>query len=144
MSEPVATPITAKQAEAAKPPQPTPKQDGYTQVPTEVEPPYSEYKKKNGKPYSVDYFELGRYWDHGELYNKEIDSIESYISHQVEIGEINNTLDSVKKAMKKIEKMINLDKEDRKASRVGRVAAYMEFLIKADGIKRDAAKYGMS
>jgi len=40
--------------------------------------------------------------------------------------------------------MINISPEDRKASRVGRVAAYMEFLIKADGIKRDSAKYGMS
>ena len=141
MNEPVATPIT--ESPKGSEPKAT-KMDGITQTPTEVEPPYSEYKTKNGKPYAVDYFELGRYWDHGELYNKEIGSIETYMSHLVETGEINNTLKAVKDKMKKIEKMININSEDRKASRVGRVAAYMEFLIKADGIKRDSAKYGMS
>ncbi len=141
MNEPVAVP---KSQVAPKSAIETPKQDGITQTPTEVEPPYSEYEKKAGKPYAVDYFELGRYWDHGELYNKEIGSIETYMSHLVETGEINNTLKAVKDKMKKIEKMININSEDRKASRVGRVAAYMEFLIKADGIKRDSAKYGMS
>jgi len=115
-----------------------------TQTPTTVEPPYSEYESKNDKPYSVDYFELGRYWDHGELYNKEIGSIETYMSHLVKTGEINNSIKAVKNKMKKIEKMINIDPEDRKASRVGRVAAYMEFLIKADNIKRDSAKYSLT
>ena len=114
-----------------------------TQTPTSVEPPYTDYETKNGKPYSVDYFDLGRYWNQGELYNKEIESIETYVQHLVKTGEINNSLKAVKDKMKKIEKMINIDPEDRKASRVGRVAAYMEFLIKADNIKRDSAKYSM-
>jgi len=114
-----------------------------TEVPSKVEPPYSEYETKNNKPYAVDYFELGRYWNTGELYTKEIETISTYISHLVNTGEINNSTDSVSKKLKAIEKMINVKPDDRAASRVGRVAAYMEFLIKADNIKKDSAKYGM-
>lgn len=120
-----------------------PKDKAVTQVPTNVEPPFSEYESKNGKPYPVDYFELGRYWNTGEIYTKEVETISTYLNHLVNSGEINNTIDSVKSKLKSIEKMINVHPDDRAASRVGRVAAYMEFLIKADNIKKESAKYGM-
>lgn len=120
------------------------KTDGQTEVPTGVEPPFSEYESKKGNPYPVDYFELGRYWNTGELYTKEVDSINLYLNHLVRTGEINNTTAAVKGKLKSIEKMINSDPNDRAAARVGRVAAYVEFLIKADKIKKDSAKYGMS
>ena len=114
-----------------------------TQTPTSVEPPFSEYENKNGKPYAVDYFDLGRYWNTGELYTKEIGSITEYMSHLVNTGEISNSIESVKNKLKSIEKMINVKSDDRKATRVGLVAAHVEFLLKADRIKKDSAKYGM-
>lgn len=114
-----------------------------TQVPTEVEPPYSEYEGKKGKPYPVDYFDIGRFWDTNELYTKEVESIDTYVQHLINTGEINNSVDAVSKKLKAIEKMINSDPNDRVAARVGRVAAYVDFLIKSDNIKRDSAKYGM-
>lgn len=114
-----------------------------TQTPTTVEPPFTEYENKNGKPYVVDYFDLGRYWNTGELYTKEVASINTYLNHLVNSGELNNSTESIAKKMKSIEKMINVNPDDRKAARVGKVAAYIEFLIKADNIKKDAAKYGM-
>ncbi len=114
-----------------------------TQVPTNVEPPFTDYESKKGNPYPVDYFELGRYWNTGDLYTKEVETINTYLTHLVKTGEINNSTQAVSKKLKSIEKMINVDPEDRAASRVGRVAAYMEFLIKADNIKKDSAKYGM-
>ena len=115
-----------------------------TATPTEVEPPYSEYQDKKGKPYSVDYFDLGRYWNEGELYTKEINTIETYMQHLVETGEVNNTLDAVKDKFKKIEKMINLDKNDRRSTKVAMIAAHFEFLLKADDIKRNSAKYSLT
>lgn len=114
-----------------------------TQAPTTVEPPFSEYENKNGKPYVVDYFELGRFWDTGEAYTEEVSTMNTYINHLIHVGEINNTTGSVAAKIKSIEKMINVRPDDRAASRVGRVAAYMEFLIKADNIKKESAKYGM-
>lgn len=130
--------------EASTTPSPENQTTDVTQVPTTVEAPLSEYESKHGKPYAVDYFDLGRYWDTGDVYTKEVGSISTYINHLVNIGEINNTVEAAQNKLKRIEKMINVDPEDRKASRVGRVAAYVEFLIKADNIKKDSAKYGMA
>jgi len=141
MNEAVASPKAESPKENTQPT--ATKTDGVTQTPTEVEPPYSEYEGKKGKPYSVDYFDLGRYWNEGELYTKEIGTIETYIDHMVKTGEVNNTLDAVKAKMKKVEKMINLDKNDRRATRVAMVAAHFEFLSKAADIKRNSAKYSM-
>ena len=114
-----------------------------TVAPTTVQVPFSEYEKKNGKPYPVDYFDLGRFWNTGDIYTKEVETINTYIDHLVATGELNNTIDSVKSKLKSIEKMINIAPDDRRAARVGKVAAYMEFLIKSDNIKKDSAKYGM-
>jgi len=142
MSDPVATPITAEQSEASKPPVFENKTKDITQTPTEVEPPYSEYESKKGKPFSVDYFELGDYWNEGELYNAEVKTIETYIDHLIKTGEVNNTIDAVKAKIKSVEKMIHSDPNDRKANRVALVAAHFEFLSKADEIKRNSAKFG--
>lgn len=135
-SEPTETP-------AVESPKSEPTDRAVTQTPTSVEPPFTEYEGKKGHPYVVDYFELGRYWNTGEIYTKEVESINTYLNHLVNSGEINNTTDSIKNKLKSIEKMINVRPDDRAASRVGRVAAYMEFLIKADNIKKESAKYGM-
>lgn len=137
------TAVTAGDSPAPQTTPDTPKDKGVTQVPTSVEPPYTEYEKKTGKPYAVEYFDLGQYWNTGELYSKEVDSISTYINHLVETGEINNTLDSVQDKLKSIERMINVKSDARKATRVGMVAAHIEFLMKADNIKKTAAKYGM-
>lgn len=114
-----------------------------TQVSTEVEAPYSEYEAKHGKPYSVDYFDLGSYWDHADLYTKEIGTIQTYIDHLVHTGQVNNTLEAVRAKLKSVEKMIHSDPTDRKANRVALMAAHFEFLAKADEIKKNSARYGM-
>jgi len=138
-SNAVATPITREQGTTESSKDVSPQSSGND---TTIQPPYSEYESKNGKPYSVDYFDLGSYWDHADLYTKEIGTIETYMKHLVDSGEVNNTLEAVTDKYKRIEKMINLDKNDRKAKRVAMVAAHFEFLIKADDIKRNTAKYG--
>ena len=142
MSEPVAVPV--KESAEVKPSEPAkPVTRDRTEVPSEVEPPYSDYKAKTGKPYSVDYFELGDYWDHGEMYQAEIGTIQEYLDHLVETGEVNNTLDAVKAKLKSVERMIHSDPSDRKANRVALMAAHFDFLAKADGIRKRTAKMGM-
>lgn len=133
---------TETTTQAPAPTEPTDK--SVTQTPTSVEPPFSEYENKKGHPYIVDYFELGRYWNTGDVYTGEVETINTYLNHLIHTGEINNTTGAVKSKLKSIEKMVNVQPDDRAASRVGRVAAYMEFLIKADKIKKESAKYGMT
>lgn len=108
----------------------------------EVEPPFTSYETDKGHPFLVDHYELGSLWNDAG-YEPEIASINTYIEHLINTGEINNTLESVKGKLKSIEKMLNIPKDARTANRVGQVAAYVEFLIKADNIKKDSAKYGM-
>lgn len=137
MNEPVAVPTETKESSPVlNDPKPS------IRAETTVEPPYSEYESKKGQPFSVDYFELGNYWNEGELYNAEVKTIETYMDHLVKTGEINNTIEAVKAKMKSIEKMIHSDPTDRKANRVALVAAHFEFLSKADEIKRNSAKFG--
>lgn len=141
MSEPVAVPV--KESVETKPSEPSkPVSRDQTGVPSEVEAPYSEYEAKKGKPFSVDYFDLGNYWDHGELYQAEVKTIQTYLDHLVKSGEVNNTLEAVRAKMRSVEKMIHSDPTDRKANRVALMAAHFEFLAKADGIKKDSARLG--
>lgn len=113
----------------------------------EVEPPYTSYEIDKGKPFIVDHYELGSLWNETDMYSNgyktEVDAIDTYLTHLINTGEINNTLESVKNKLKSIEKMLNIPKDARTANRVGQVAAYVEFLIKADDIKKNSAKYGM-
>ena len=130
--------------EAIKPmPEPPKSSDYQNVIPPTIEAPYSEYESENGKPYPVDYFDLGSFWNNGEMYTAEIDTISTYINHLVAKGEINNTIKSVSDKIKSIEKMVNVKPDDRKAARVGKVAAYIEFLLKADNITKNSAKYGL-
>lgn len=112
-----------------------------------VEPPFTSYEIDKGKPFLVDHYELGSLWNETDMYSNgykdEVTSINTYLEHLINTGELNNTLESVRGKLKSIEKMINIPKDARTAVRVGQVAAYVDFLLKSDNIKKDSAKYGM-
>jgi hypothetical protein len=121
----------------------TGKGDGSTTLQTEVEPPFTSYEGDKGKPFLVDHYELGRYWSESGQFEGEVSTINTYINHLINTGEIGDNLNAVKNTLKGIEKMINLKADSRTSSRIGQVAAYCEFLIKADHIKKESAKYGL-
>ena len=112
----------------------------------EVEPPFTSYETDKGKPFLVDHYELGSLWNETDMYSQgykpEVESINTYLNYLIDKGELNNSLPAVREKLKSIEKMVNVGKEERTAVRVGKVAAYVDFLIKTDNIKKDAAKYG--
>lgn len=120
-----------------------PKSEMENVVIPDVEVPYSEYEKEKGTPFIVEHYDLGRFWNTGDIYTAEVATIQTYIDHLVSKGEINNTTKSVSDKLKSIEKMINVKPDDRKAAKVGKVAAYIEFLLKADNITKNTAKYAM-
>ena len=80
---------------------------------------------------------------YSEAFAPEVDSINTYLKHAMDKGEVNNTVESVKNELKRIEKMINVRKDQRKAVKIGLVAEYVNFILKSENIKKESAKYGM-
>jgi len=110
---------------------------------TPVEPPFLDYEKVNGHPYLVDHFKLGDSWqDKMGGFGKEIETIDSYLANQIKYGKIDNSVEAVKGALKKIEKMCGADKSERVTMRIEKIAAYAEFLNKTMDINYNNYKYG--
>jgi len=102
----------------------------------EVEVPYLDYENEHNHPHSVDYFKLGDTWEDpdGGFY-KEVGVIEDYIQSRIKSGEINNNVGAVKAELEKLEKLNNLDSEERTVVKIGVLAAYLQFLMKTDKVK---------
>lgn len=132
---------------AAQTKQEAPEDKGVPRGVTEYEPPFTEYQNQYNKPFLVDHYELGRFWDQGDMYSdaykNEVDTINKYLGKAIDSGEVNNTVESVKKELKRIEKLINVRPDQRKSMRIGLVAEYAHFLLKSENIKKESAKYGM-
>ena len=139
------TPIAPPQSAAAATQQAT---DTDRTIVVDVEPPFSDYESQNGKPFLVDHYELGSLWNHRDMYSEgfegEVGVVTSYIDGLIAKGEINNTVEAVRSKLKDLEKVVNVRNDDRKAVRVGKVAAYVEFLMKSDNIQSNSAKYGLA
>jgi len=125
-----------------------PKGDGMEPVKeTTVEPPFMDYEKMKGQPFLVDHYELGALWNRGDMYSEafipEVTAINKYLDYAISKGDVNNTTESVKKELNRIEKMINVRPDQRKTMRIGLVAEYVKFLMKSDYVKKESAKYGM-
>ena len=75
-------------------------------------------------------------------FGKEIETIDSYLESQIKYGKIDNSVEAVKEALKKIEKMCGADKTERVTMRIEKIAAYAEFLNKTMDIDYNNYKYG--
>ncbi len=110
---------------------------------SKVEVPYLDYHKTNGKPYLADLFELGDRWnDSMGGFAEEINTIEEYLGTQISNREVENSTKAVQKRLKEIEKVTNMDKEDRKVVKLEVLAQYVKFLMKTQDIKRNITRYG--
>lgn len=110
---------------------------------SKVEVPYTDYEREHGKPFLVDHFELGERWtDRDGGFKDEVEAIESYLQDQVTSREIDNSLKGIKSRLKEIEKVTNMDKEDRVVVKMEVMAEYVKFLMKKSDIKRNITRYG--
>lgn len=110
---------------------------------SKVEGPYTNYEQAHGYPYIVDHFKLGDSWAETQGgFPKEVSLIEEYITNKINSGDMPDNVDSIKDMIKKIEKVTNLDKNERPVVKVETIAAYVEFLMKADKIKFNLRRYG--
>jgi hypothetical protein len=102
------------------------------------EVPYTEYQTEHGKPYLADYYKLGDTW---EVFNEEVSTIEDYLKRKIETGEIANDIETIKKEIKKMEKLNNLKDEPRTTIKLGTLNSYIKFLNDVDGVKFNWRKY---
>ena len=110
---------------------------------TTVEPPFSDYEKVNGQPYLVDHFKLGDSWQEKiGGFSEEIKTIDVYLANQIKHGKIDNSVEAVREALKKVEKLCGADKTERTTMRIEKIAAYAEFLNKTMDIDYNNYKYG--
>lgn len=108
-----------------------------------VEVPYTDYASEHSHPYVVEHFSLGDTWnDPNGGFPTEVSAIEDYIHEQIKNGDISNSLESVKKRLKEMEKVNNLKGDERTIVRVETLAAYVKFLMKKEDIKRQVRRYG--
>lgn len=109
---------------------------------SKVEVPYTDYEKQNNHPFVVDHYQLGDTWkeDLGG-FEPEVTLIEEFISDKINKGEIPNNVNAVKEAIKKIEKLTNIDKNERSLVKIETVAEYVKFLMKVDKIHFNINRY---
>ena len=100
--------------------------------------PYTQFQNENGKPFLANYYDLGDNW---EVFNEEISTIEDYLKRKVEVGEVADDIETIKKEIKRMEKLNNLKDEPRTTIKIGTVASYIKFLNDVDGVKFNWRKY---
>lgn len=107
-----------------------------------IEPPFTDYESVHKHPFTVDHFELGRFWDTDNVYSNEVSTIEGYLRYLIDKGELANSLEAIKTKMKAIERTAGASTTDSMSVKVGKVAAYAKFLTEVDNIKHSSRKYG--
>jgi hypothetical protein len=107
-----------------------------------IDPPFTDYEMVKHRPYSVEYFDIGPFWeDKMGSYKPEIDQIEGYIVGRIREGKLDNTIKAVKQFYKQMEKLSGIDKTERTVVRIAKIASYIKFLKEADHINMDSYKY---
>lgn len=109
-----------------------------------VEPPFTDYTKVHPTPYTVEYFQLGKYWDTDDVYTKEVLTIENHLREHIEQGDLDNSLAAVKLYFKRLQKTADIDKTDPTVVKVGKLAAFTKFLSEVKDIKKNKQHYGAS
>lgn len=109
---------------------------------TEVDPPFTDYQKVKHYPFLVDYYKIGDTWaDKLGGFEKEIEHIEGYFKDKIEQGQMKNDIEAVKDEIKKIYKLVGIDKNERVTMQIEKLSAYIDFLKKTDTIEMLRYKY---
>jgi len=105
--------------------------------------PYKDYESENGRPFVAEYYKLGDTWnDPNGGFSKEISLIQEFFNDRIEKGELPNNVEAIKEALKKMEKITNIDKNERPIVKIEVVSEYVKFLRNCDKIKFNLARYG--
>lgn len=106
------------------------------QVKVDVKPPFTQYEKMEGKPYTVDFFKLDG-WDFINEDGKDIDkvvdkvlTIEDYVKGEIKRLKLEDSVGSYKEIIDRIQDELHISKNTEKSSRLERIFLYMKLLKK--------------
>ncbi len=87
-------------------------------------PPLSIYKEIKGKPYSAEYFNLGKNW---ETWNfpKELEAIEMFVTGEIKISNLTDSTEAFKEIITKLENKIGRRENEKTWSRLDRLVSYI-------------------
>lgn len=126
------------------------------QVAPEAEQPLPEGKDAPSQPivndvpvpyldasnFLEEYFNIGTEWkDHDASFYKELEGIDSYLKTKIESKELPNDQVAIRNELKKMERLNNLNKEQRSVIRLEVLANYVEFMKKNDNLKSNLKRY---
>lgn len=107
---------------------------------SKVEVPFTSYRSENGGSYVSEHYEIGEMLKNS--FAGEVGMIDSFLNNEVLEGRMENSVEAVKKKLKEIEKVTNMDKETRRVIKLEVLANYVKFLMKTDDIKKNITRYG--
>jgi len=97
--------------------------------------PFLDYRRFNHKPFMADYYGIENIWDVDATITKEVETVEDYLKQQVELGELRNKTEAVKKKIKKLEKMANIDETERTSDKMRKLVAFINYQKELERIK---------
>jgi len=104
--------------------------------PTKTIPPLSVYNKINGKPYSVDFFDI-KEWDliNGDMPDfedkiKKVNLIEDYIGDEIDEYNLEDSVESYQNLIDKYIKILDIKPTEKSESKLERVYLYLELMAK--------------
>ena len=90
-------------------------------------PPLSLYPQVKGKPYSVDYFDLGSSWEFSN-YPQEIQIIEEFVGEEIKNLGLENTIESYKEIISKVAAKVGLSENERTWHKLDKIVGYIKAL----------------
>ena len=98
---------------------------------------YLTYHMDHDVPFVADYYGIEAMMDFQDLsYKAEVDTIDKYLVDEVRGQRLANTTEAIKGELAKLEKLAGVNKNTPTSIRVKQLAAYSEFLQKANVIRR--------
>lgn len=101
--------------------------DGSTTEKAQVEVPFTEYRVENKVPYTAKYLGVENVWETKDM-ESDIQEIEEYLNDLVATGKLDNSVETVKKKLKAIEKMANIDQLESRGERIIKLSAFIQYL----------------
>ena len=118
----------------------TPAEEKVTTGTGKEDVPFLDYRRFNHKPFMADYYGIENIWDVDSTITKEVETVEDYLKGQVEVGELKNDTEAVKKKIKKLEKMANIDDTERTSDKMRKLVAFINYQKELERIKYVSTK----
>lgn len=103
-------------------------------IKSKIEPPLSNYRDVNGKPYTASYFDIGS--DEMPMIAGTLSRIEKYISSQIDKRGLTDTTESYDNLMQELFDTLGLEKTQRSDISIDKIIKLIDLLEKYGSLPR--------